>query len=170
MTEAQVIGIATAAMMENGAEAVGYSLWCCSGLYTIQAVSRPTNRKIEKGEPVYVQIGAKVSGYSISIARPLVIGTCTGEMRRFYQVGCDAENLTIKLMHSGIAVCDVAKKVHAFITEQGYGDTILYGPAHGCGQMECEWPFVETSSKLILEENMTFHADIFLANKKMGYR
>jgi Xaa-Pro aminopeptidase len=36
--------------------------------------------------------------------------------------------------------------------------------------MECEFPFVETSSTLVLEENMTFMVDVFLAEKEMGFR
>ncbi|NLJ75301.1 MAG: aminopeptidase P family protein [Firmicutes bacterium] len=170
MTEVQVVAIATKAMLDAGAEAIGYPIWCCSGPNSIQAISRPSLRKIQEGEFIHVQIGAKVSGYSTSIARPIVLGRCTKEMRDFMQVGCDAENLTIDSMRSGVRASEVAKKVHGFIRDRGYGDTILYGPAHGCGQMECEYPFIETSSDIVLQENMTFHADMFLAKPDMGFR
>jgi len=86
------------------------------------------------------------------------------------QVGCDAENLAIELMVAGARAGDIAKKVHGFITDQGYGHTILYGPAHGCGQMECEWPFIESTSEVILQENMTFHICMFLGDKHQGFR
>ena len=170
MTEVQVVSLATAAILDAGAEAVGYPLWCCSGPNSTQAISRPSLRKIQKGEFIHVQIGAKVSGYSTSVSRPIVLGKATEDMRRFMQMGCDAENLTIELMRAGTPASEVAQKVHGYIKERGYGDTILYGPAHGCGQMECEWPFVETNSTFVLKENMTFHADMFLANKEMGFR
>ena len=126
--------------------------------------------QIQAGEIVQLCVGAKVSGYSASIGRPIVLGDCPEETRRFLQVGCDAENMTIDLMRAGTPASDVAKKVHGFISGKGYGDTILYGPAHGCGQMECEYPFLETSSTFVLEEDMTFMVDVFLANKHMGFR
>ena len=170
LTEVQIVGIATAAMLEHGAEATGYPIWCCSGPNSTQAISRPTHRKIKEGELVHIQIGAKVSGYSTSIGRPVVLGSCTDDMRRFLEVGLQAENMTIDLMRGGTRASEVARKVHGWITDQGYGDTILYGPAHACGQMECEWPFVETSTDLILEPNMTFQVDVFLAKPDMGYR
>lgn len=170
MTEVQVVSLATAAILGNGAEAVGYPLWCCSGPNSTQAVSRPTHRKIQEGEIVHVQIGAKVAGYSTSVARPIVLGHCPDELRKFMQVGCDAENLAIELMVAGARAGDIAKKVHGFITDQGYGHTILYGPAHGCGQMECEWPFIESTSEVILKENMTFHICMFLGDKHQGFR
>jgi Xaa-Pro aminopeptidase len=48
MTEAQLVGIATEAMMANGAEATGYPVWCCSGPNSTQAISRPTHRKVRE--------------------------------------------------------------------------------------------------------------------------
>ena len=170
MTEAQLSGIASGAMMAIGAESTGYPIWCCSGPNSIQAISRPTHRKVQKGEIIHFSVGAKVAGYSASIGRPVVLGYCPEVTRNLLQVGLDAENLTIDLMRHGTAASEVAKRVQDFITKKGYGDTILYGPAHGCGQMECEFPFLETSSEFILEKGMVFMVDIFLAKPDMGFR
>lgn len=170
MTEVELCGIATAAMLGAGAESTGYPIWCCSGPNSNQAISRPSLRKVERSEIIHFSIGAKVDGYSASIGRPIVLGKCPDEIRRFMQVGLDASNMTFELMRSGTLASDVAKKVHGFVTEQGYGHTLLYGPAHGCGQMECEFPFLETSSTYVLEENMTFMADMFMAEEGMGFR
>ena len=170
LTEVQVAGLATAAMLNSGAEATGYPVWCCSGPNSRQAISRPTHRPIQTGEIVQVCVGAKVAGYSSSIGRPLVLGSCDQTLRRFLEVGHDAEEMTIGLLRAGTPASEVAKKVHGFIKDRGYGDTILYGPAHGCGQMECEYPFIETSSTFDLAENMTFNVDIFLSNSEMGFR
>lgn len=170
MTEIQLAGIAAGAMLANGAEATGYPIWCCSGPNSIQAISRPTHRKVKRGEIIHFSVGAKVEGYSASLGRPVVLGKCPLETRKFLQVGLDAENMTIDLMQAGTPASEVAKQVHAAITNRGYGKAILYGPAHGCGQMECEYPFIETSSQFILEENMTFMVDIFLAQDTMGFR
>jgi Xaa-Pro aminopeptidase len=170
MTEAQLAGIAAGAMMGSGAEATGYPIWCCSGPNSTQAISRPSHRKVQKGEIIHFSVGAKVDGYSASIGRPVVLGHCPDETRKFMQVGLDAENMTIDLMRAGTKADVVAQKVHSFISDRGYGDTILYGPAHGCGQMECEYPFIETSSDFVLDQGMVFMVDIFLAKQNMGFR
>ena len=170
LTEAELCGIATAAMLANGAEATGYPVWCCSGPNSDQAISRPSLRKVQTGEIIHFSIGAKVEGYSSSIGRPVVLGKCPDEIRKFMQVGLDALNMDFDLMRAGVKAGDVARKVHGYIADQGYGDAILYGPAHGCGQMECEFPFLETSSDYILEENMTFMGDVFLHRNHMGFR
>lgn len=170
MTEVELCGIATQAMLSNGAEATGYPVWCCSGPNSNQAISRPTLRKVQCGEIIHFSIGAKVEGYSASIGRPVVLGKCPDEMKAFLQVGLDALNMTFDTVRAGVNAGEAATKIHDFIRSKGYGDAILYGPAHGCGQMECEYPFLETSSTYMLEENMTFMADMFLHRGDMGFR
>lgn len=115
-------------------------------------------------------VGAKVAGYSASIGRPIVLGNASPELRAFLQVGVDAENLALGLMQCGSVSGEVACTVHDFIRSKGYGDTILYGPAHGCGQMECEYPFLESTSTFSLEAGMTFMVDIFLSRGETGFR
>ena len=170
MTESELCGIATAAMTAAGAEATGYPVWCCSGPNSNQAISRPTMRKVQCGEIIHFSIGAKVEGYSASIGRPVVLGHCPDEIRKFLQVGLDAANMTFDVMQAGVKAADAATKVHDYIRAQGYGDAILYGPAHGCGQMECEYPFLETNSEYLLEADMTFMQDMFLHRNGMGFR
>lgn len=169
-TEVELCGIATAAMLSQGAEATGYPIWCASGPNSTQAISRPTHRKVRKGEVIHFSVGAKVAGYSASVGRPVVLGSCPADLKAFLQIGLDAMNMTIDLMRDGRVSGEVARQVHGWIGEQGYGHTILYGPAHGCGQMECEFPFLESSSTFTLRENMAFMVDVFLADETRGFR
>ena len=170
MTESELCGIATQAMTAAGAESTGYPIWCCSGPNSNQAISRPTLRKVKRGEIIHFSIGAKVEGYSASIGRPVVLGKCPAATLKFLQVGLDAANMTFDEMRAGRNAGEVAKKIHQFIIDKGYGDAILYGPCHGCGQMECEYPFLETSSTYTLEAGMTFMQDMFLHRGAQGFR
>ncbi len=170
MTESELCGVATQAMTAAGAEATGYPIWCCSGPNSNQAISRPTLRRVKRGEIIHFSIGAKVEGYSASIGRPVVLGKCPEATLKFMQVGLDAANMTFDEMRAGRKSGEVAKKIHQFIIDKGYGDAILYGPCHGCGQMECEYPFLETSSTYTLEAGMTFMQDMFLHRVNQGFR
>ena len=171
MTESELCGIATKAMTAAGAETTGYPIWCCSGPNSCQAISRPTMRTVKRGEIIHFSIGAKVEGYSASIGRPVVLGKCPESTRKFLQVGLDAANMTFDEMRAGRKAGDVAKKIHQFVIDKGYGDTLLYGPCHGTGQMECEYPFLETSSTYTLEAGMTFMQDMFMhRGTKDGFR
>lgn len=172
MTEQQVAGMALGKMHELGAERESYPLWVLTGKGSNQAISRPRNKKIEKGDMTFIQIGARVDGYASSIGRPVVFGKATEEQKELIEVGYKAQEDVINMLKAGVPACDVAKFHIDNVTAMGYGDWLLYGPCHGNGTMEGEAPWIETSAEFLLEENMTFCVDIFLgsAEKEIGLR
>jgi len=166
MTEQQVVGLALGKMHELGAERESYPLWVLTGKGSNQAISRPRNKAIEKGDMTFIQIGARVDGYASSIGRPVVFGKATEEQRNLIEAGYKAQEAVIAMLKAGTPACEVAKAHIKNVTEMGYGDWLLYGPCHGNGTMEGEAPWIETSSDYLLEENMTFCVDIFLGSSK----
>ena len=166
MTEQQVAGMALGKMHELGAERESYPLWVLTGKGSNQAISRPRNKKIEKGDMTFIQIGARVDGYASSIGRPVVFGKATDEQKELIEVGFKAQKDVINMLKAGVPASDVAKFHIDNVTKMGYGDWLLYGPCHGNGTMEGEAPWIETSAEFLLEENMTFCVDIFLGSKE----
>ena len=172
MTEQQVVGLALGKMHELGAERESYPLWVLTGRGSNQAISRPRNKKIEKGDMTFIQIGARVAGYASSIGRAVVFGKASPEQRKLIETGYRAQADVIARMKAGVPAAELAKFHIENVTKMGYGDWLLYGPCHGNGTMEGEAPWVETSADFDLEENMTFCVDIFLgsAEKEIGLR
>ena len=166
MTEQQVAGLALGKMHELGAERESYPVWVLTGKGSNQAISRPRNKKIEKGDMTFIQIGARVDGYASSIGRPVVFGKATEEQKSLIETGYKAQEAVINILKAGVPACDVAKAHVKNVTDMGYGDWLLYGPCHGNGTMEGEAPWIETNSDYLLEENMTFCVDIFLGSAK----
>ena len=168
MTEQQVVGLALGKMHELGAERESYPLWCLTGLGSNQAISRPRNKQIKKGDLTFIQIGARVDGYASTIGRAVVFGKATEEQKSLIETGYKAQEMAIEMLKAGVPACEIAKKHIENVTKMGYGDWLLYGPFHGNGTMEGEAPWVETSADYLLEENMTFCADIFLGSNEKG--
>lgn len=166
MTEQQVAGLALGKMHELGAERESYPVWVLTGKGSNQAISRPRDKKIEKGDMTFIQIGARVDGYASSIGRPVVFGKASEEQRALIETGYKAQEAVIGMLRAGVPACEVAKAHVKNVTEMGYGDWLLYGPCHGNGSMEGEAPWIETNSDYLLEENMTFCVDIFLGSSK----
>jgi len=169
MLETEATGIAMDAMMAAGAEAPGYMLWVAGGEKTTQAICRPEPIKIGRG-PVQIGIGARYEGYVTSVSRPLYFGHIPDDARDFYQCARDAEQYCGEQLYAGNIASKAANDTQDYIRSRGYGDAILYGPAHACGQMECEWPFIETTSDVSLQKNMTFCVCLFLWKPGIGQR
>lgn len=170
MREVEVLGFAQEAIYRHGAEYEGHPMYLLSGPNSANAIGRPGQRKLVPGEIVQLNIGARVAGYASSVGRPICLGHMPDDIRDFLQMGLDAENRTMEIMRAGVAARDVALQIAEFITQRGYGHAILYGPCHGTGLMECEHPWMETSSDYVLQENSTFQVDTFLHTPGYGAR
>lgn len=170
MTENQAMGECLNSVLSLGAESAGYMIWVVSGVGTNQAIGKSRQKVIEKGELVQLQMGAMVDGYVSSFSRPIIFGKMNAEQRALIDIGLQANALTHQTIKAGVEAAHVAKTVHDFVRDQGFGHTIVYGPAHGIGMMECEWPFIESISDYTLQENMTYAVDTFLAQPDFGMR
>jgi len=170
MTELEVVGIAQEAIYRHGAEYEGHPLYVLSGRNSANAIGRPTNKVLEEGEVIQLNLGARVGGYSSSVGRPVCLGHMPDDVRALLQVGLDAANKTMEIMRTGVQGKDVALQIEDFVAARGYGDAILYGPCHGIGLMECEHPWMETNSEYELQENYTFQVDSFLYTQNYGAR
>ncbi len=170
MTELQIVGIAQEVIYANGAEYEGMPQYVLSGKNSSHAISRPTHRIMEKGDPVQLNISARVDGYSSGVGRPICLGKMTEKMRRLVEFGKLAHEKTVEWMRAGVIASEVAKKYHRLFVDKGYEEHFLYGPCHGLGMIEVEPPWMEITSDYPLVENMTFQVDTFVQNVEFGLR
>ncbi len=170
MTEQEVVGLAQAALYANGAEYEGHPTYVLSGPNSTHAIGRPSPKVLKAGELIQLNIGALVGGYSSSVGRPVCFGKMPAKMRELVEFGLEAHYMTADMMKAGVPAADVVIKFEEFVKARGYGDYLLYGPCHAIGLMEVERPWMESSSKYDLQENMVFQVDTFLYTKGFGLR
>ena len=170
MTEFQAIGIAQREIYANGGEYEGHSLYCFGGDRTSNGISRPTGAKLKKNEIIQLNIGARVGGYSSSIGLPVWFGKLPKEQLKLVEFGLRAHKFTFELMKAGVDASSIAQKYYDWGCAEGWKDYMLYGPVHGLGIMETESPWIETTSKYKLQENMTYQIDTFFTGNGYGLR
>lgn len=170
MTEQQVVGLAQAALYGNGAEYEGHPTYVLSGKASTHAIGRPSPKVLKAGEMIQLNIGALVNGYSSSVGRPVCFGKMPAKMRDLVSFGLEAHYKTAEMMKAGVPAAEVVIKFEEFVEAAGYKENLLYGPCHAIGLMEVERPWMESSSKYPLQENMTFQVDTFLHVKQFGLR
>ena len=170
MTEFQAIGIAQREIYANGGEYEGHSLYCFGGDRTSNGISRPTGAKLKKNEIIQLNIGARVGGYSSSIGIPVYFGKLPKEQMALVKFGLRAHKYTFELMKAGVEASSIAQDYYDWGCAEGWKDYMLYGPVHGLGIMETESPWIETTSKYKLKENMTYQIDTFFTGNGCGLR
>lgn len=166
MTENQVKGIALAAIFEKGAESEGYPFWILTGKGSNKAIGRCRGKKIQAGDIVQIQISARYEGYVSTIGRAMVAGKATKEQRDLINAGLAVERAILDIAKPGLQAKEISEIHRSTLKELGFEDHILYGPCHGTGLMENEYPWIESTSDYLLEPNMTFCTCLYLGNDK----
>ena len=73
-------------------------------------------------------------------------------------------------MKPGVPFASVYDTFQARLRKEGFEGLTLYGPAHGTGMQECEGPWVDNRTGMVLEPNMVFNVDIWIADNEFGVR
>lgn len=155
---------------QMGAEGVGYPIWITSGPTTFQSLCRSTERVIGQDEMVQLTLGAKYVGYCGNLCRPVVVGKLPEKHMDMIRVASDCLTETCENMGPGVPFAKVYDIFQARLAKEGFSGLNLYGPAHGTGMQECEGPWVDNRGGLILEPNMAFNIDIWIADHQYGVR
>jgi Xaa-Pro aminopeptidase len=132
LTESQIAAEAEYAMRQAGADEF-WRTYVCSGPRTNIAHGLPTQRRIETGDLVMIDIHPIVNGYSADICRTRCIGKPTTEQQAAYDLFLKAQQETIANVKTGVGMTDLDDILHGIIREGCHGDH-LFGPTiHGVG-------------------------------------
>jgi Xaa-Pro aminopeptidase len=131
-TESQIAAEAEYAMRQAGAEGF-WRTYVSSGPRTSIAHGLPTNRQIEPGDLVMIDIHPIVSGYSADICRTVCAGTPTLEQQAAYDLYLRAQQTTISNIKAGVGVADLEKTLQGILKDAGHAEHVFGPPIHGVG-------------------------------------
>jgi Xaa-Pro aminopeptidase len=132
VTESQVAAEAEYAMRYAGAEEF-WRTYVSSGPRTGIAHGLPTNRKLQEGDLVMIDVHPIVNGYSSDICRTVCVGKATPEQHLAYNLYLKAQQATIAKAKAGIGMVELGETMHGIIREGGHGEHIFGPPIHGIG-------------------------------------
>jgi Xaa-Pro aminopeptidase len=156
MTEIEVAWMIEKFMRENGSQPLTYDVIVAAGPNAALPHAKPSDRPIKKGEPVLLDFGAKVEGYTSDLSRTITIGKPDDTFNKVYKIVLEAQRRAIEEIRSGITgrqADGIARKV---IEEAGYGDNFGHGLGHGLGLEIHEKPTLGPSSEDVLDNGMVF--------------
>ncbi len=132
ITESQIAAEGEYAMRQAGAEEF-YRTYVSSGPRTNIAHGLPTQRKVQAGDLVIIDLHPVVDGYSADMCRTVCAGKPTVEQQAAYDLFLRAQQATIAKVKAGVGMVELEQTIHDMLKKAGHGEHIFGPPIHGVG-------------------------------------
>lgn len=133
MTEKEAATELIYCLLKNGSEGLAFDPIVVSGPNTSKPHGVPGQRKMEYGDFVTMDFGAKVGGYCADMTRTVALGFVSSEQSKVYEIVLRAQEAAIAATKEGMTGAEVDGVARAIIEEAGYGEYFGHGYGHSVG-------------------------------------
>jgi Xaa-Pro aminopeptidase len=116
--------------------------------------AQPTTRVLMKGEPVIVDMGAKLQGYCSDMTRTIFLGEPSPKMKEIYRVTRQAQLMAQAGIRSGMSAKKADGLARQVIEKAGYGRYFVHSLGHGVGLAVHESPSLSPKNLKHLKTGM----------------
>ena len=139
MTEMQVKAQLEYFMLSLGSEGVAFGTIAASGPNGSLPHAVPGLRKIEQGDLLTLDFGAKVNGYCCDMTRTIGFGNVSDELRAIYNAVLEAQLIALEMIGPGVICKDVDAAAREYL-EARYPGGFGHSLGHGVGLVVHEAP------------------------------
>ena len=163
-TEADVAREVRERLIAEGHEEAHFAI-VGSGPHSSSPHHEASDRVIQAGEPIVLDIGGTLGGYGSDITRTLWVtgGDATKgpdeRFRHLFAVLHTAQAAGTAAVAPGVACASVDRTARAIIDAEGYGEAFFHRTGHGIGLEGHEEPYLVTGNDLPLREGMAFSVE-----------
>ncbi len=143
-------------LRQNGSDTIPFDIIVASGPNSALPHAKPSPRVINAGEPVVIDIGARVGGYSSDLSRTICLGTPDDTFNKAYNAVLEAQQRVLTLLEEGMTASEADSLARTVIEQAGYGEAFGHGLGHGIGLAPHEPPHLGSQSSEILVDGMVF--------------
>ncbi len=154
-------------MRSQGADSIAFDFIVVSGKNSSLPHGVPTDKKIEKGDFVTMDFGAKVNGYCSDMTRTVAIGGVSSQQKAVYDTTLKAQKSALDMIKSGVVCGDTDKTARDIIYNAGYKDCFGHSLGHSVGIDIHESPNLSPNNTSVLKSGniVTVEPGIYLENK-----
>ncbi|HAZ31359.1 MAG TPA: hypothetical protein DCY61_01455 [Dehalococcoidia bacterium] len=143
-------------LREKGSERLPFEIIVASGPNAALPHAPAGDRAILRGEPVIIDLGARVNGYCSDITRTICFGEPNDTLVQIYGIVVEAQVAALKKLRAGMGGDEAHNLAKEVIEQAGYGEAFGHGLGHGIGLDSHEKPRLGPNSTDILAEGMVF--------------
>jgi len=154
-------------LRQEGSEGIPFEIIVASGPNSALPHARPTEKIICPGEPVLIDMGARISGYCSDFSRTLFLGETDKSLQEIYNIVLKAQTAAIEGIESGMDASQADQLARSVVEQAGYGEAFGHNLGHGVGLAVHEFPTLGPSSSDSLADGMVFTIEpgIYLAGQ-----
>jgi Xaa-Pro aminopeptidase len=153
----------------NGAERPGFPSIVGSGPFSTILHYDKSERRMQSGDLVVVDIGAEYGGYSGDVTRTYpVSGKFSPRQREIYQIVLDAQKAALAKVKPGARISDLHQAATAYIRSKGYEKYFIHGTSHHIG-LEVH-DVGDTSRPFEPNVVVTVEPGIYIPDEQIGVR
>ena len=141
-------------MRLKGSERVPFDAIVVSGERSALPHGEPGKKKIQAGDLVTMDYGARVNGYCSDFTRTVVVGKANEEQRRIHQITLQAQQAAEEAAGPGKTGKEVDAVAREIIVQAGHQDHFGHGLGHGLGLEIHEGPRLSPKSTAVLAPGM----------------
>lgn len=166
-TEREVAAEIVYRHLRNGAERMAFEPVVASGPNGALPHARPTDREIEPGEMVVIDMGGVYAGYASDMTRTVAVGEPGERGRAVYEVVREAQAAALDAARASLTGTALDRVARDVIEEAGYGKHFSHSLGHGIGLETHEWPRLSRHVEHLLPEEtvVTIEPGIYLPGK-----
>jgi Xaa-Pro aminopeptidase len=167
ITEKEIAWEIEKILRQRGSEGIPFEIIVASGPNSALPHARPTEKTICLGEPVLIDMGARISGYCSDLSRTVFSGRADKTFQKIHNIVFKAQATAIERIESGMDASQADRLARSVIEQAGYGDAFGHGLGHGVGLAVHEFPRLGLSSSDSLADGMVFTIEpgIYLAGQ-----
>ena len=150
LQEREVYGELIGALYRNGGEGLAFDPIVVSGPNTSMPHGVAGSRRLERGDFVTLDFGARVGGYCSDMTRTVALGQADEKMREVYDVVLQAQRQAIAQTRAGKTGCEIDAVAREVIEKAGYGAYFGHGYGHCLGLEIHESPSCSPSCSTVL--------------------
>lgn len=154
-------------MRVAGASGPSFETIVASGPNGAKPHHRPSGRRIQAGDLVVLDFGAKVDGYCSDMTRTTCIGEPTRAQQRLLDVVTAAQAAGVAAVREGVECRAVDAACREVIADAGWADAFSHGTGHGVGleiheDPRLSWATVDGTT-LLARSVVTVEPGVYLA-------
>ncbi len=159
MTELEIAWELEKFQRDNGSQSMPFEIIVASGPNAALPHAKPSDKRVAEGEPIVIDMGARINGYCSDFTRTICIGRQDDTFRKVYDTVLGAQLAAIALIKAGMTGREADGFARTVIEEAGHGDEFGHSLGHGTGLAAHEQPRLGPNSDDILEDGMVFSVE-----------